>query len=358
MPPRSARNMPVSALRGTPARFRAMPPRCCAAAFSRGNTDRIDSCSTSPAWMPPSSGSAIRSTVCGPNRRRKNDATDSSVSRRRGNERLQRQRAARRPVEQVVSPAAPRASSECRAPTATAGDAAALRAGRKRVRGGRVGISRAGEAELLAELQCAAGFCTSSESGPASIVKPSTCSVRISPPSAATPRAARNSTRAARVRIAAASPVMPPPTMTITAAGIRRSRVTAAQRDGAAERPALALNLRARRFPTWPPADDAMHVPRELLHALERRLRQHAVAEIEDVAGPPARASQDVVRGGEQAIAGPSSSVGSRLPCTARSCADDLPRFVERQPPVDADHVAARLGQIGQNRRRSRRRNE
>ena len=47
-----------------------------------------------------------------------------------------------------------------------------------------------------------------------------------------------------------------------------------------------------------------MHVPRELLDALERRTRQHAVAEIEDVPGPAARASQHVVGAGEQAIDG------------------------------------------------------
>ena len=35
-------------------------------------------------------------------------------------------------------------------------------------------------------------------------------------------------------------------------------------------------------------------------------------------------------------------AAGSRLPWTPRSCADRLPAHVERDPPVEADHVAAR----------------
>jgi len=45
-----------------------------------------------------------------------------------------------------------------------------------------------------------------------------------------------------------------------------------------------------------------VHVLRERLDLLERRIRQHAVAEIEDVAGATARAAQDIVRRGKQPV--------------------------------------------------------
>ena len=68
------------------------------------------------------------------------------------------------------------------------------------------------------------------------------------------------------------------------------------------------------------PSRRAVHVLREHLHVLDRRRRQDAVTEVEDVAGPSADARQDVV-GVLRACAaiGPSSSVGSRFPWTARS---------------------------------------
>ena len=81
-----------------------MPPRWRAACTSRGNAERIDSRSMSPAWMPPSSGWAMRSTVAAPNRRRKNAATDSSSAAGSGmsGSSATRIRAGQR--QQVVSP--------------------------------------------------------------------------------------------------------------------------------------------------------------------------------------------------------------------------------------------------------------
>ena len=77
------------------------------------------------------------------------------------------------------------------------------------------------------------------------------------------------------------------------------------------------------------------------------------MAEIEDVARPPGRPPQDVARlalddlpGGEQrrrleiALDGP---IG-----------DDGPALVEREPPVEADHVAARARDLGQQVGRAR----
>ena len=57
---------------------RSTLPRLRSASTKRGNSDCIDSVSTSPAWMPPSSGCGDEATVAAPNRRRKNAATDSS----------------------------------------------------------------------------------------------------------------------------------------------------------------------------------------------------------------------------------------------------------------------------------------
>ena len=71
---------------------------------------------------------------------------------------------------------------------------------------------------------------------------------------------------------------------------------------------------------------------------------RHAVAEVEDVAGGRATLGQHAAdlasrRTGQSA----SSSAGSRLPCTARCRPDPAGRLVERDPPVDADHVRAGL---------------
>ena len=60
----------------------------------------------------------------------------------------------------------------------------ALRAARTRVRGARRSRSSRGPSPSSSHSSSAAGFCARTESGPASIVKPSTCSVWISPPSA------------------------------------------------------------------------------------------------------------------------------------------------------------------------------
>ena len=74
-----------------------------------------------------------------------------------------------------------------------------------------VGISRSPRPSSSQSLM-PSGFCTSSESGPASIVKPSICSLRITPPSrAALEQHERH--LLPRSSYAAASPAMPPPTM-------------------------------------------------------------------------------------------------------------------------------------------------
>ena len=194
---------------------RTLPLRA-SASTKRGNSDRIESVSMSPAWMPPSSGSAIsRDASRAPKRRRKNEATDSSpASRRARHQRFERQPRARGGREQVVARQFPprRRNAE-------------HRRGRQRMepaaleheRGARrewSSISRAVRPSA-SQSSSAAGFCASTESGPASMVKPSTCSVRIRPPDARRGFEELKGTRRAISSYAADSPVMPPPT-TIT----------------------------------------------------------------------------------------------------------------------------------------------
>ena len=67
------------------------------------------------------------------------------------------------------------------------------------------------------------------------------------------------------------------------------------------------------------------------------------MAEVEDVAGAAARAREHVARRRRRrAPTAPSSTAGSRLPCTPRRRPTCVPAAVERDPPVEADHVAAR----------------
>ena len=56
---------------------------------------------------------------------------------------------------------------------------------------------------------------------------------------------------------------------------------------------------------------------------------------------PPARSSTSSAASSTRSH-GPSSTAGSRLPCTPRSSPTACPAVVERDAPVEADHVAAR----------------
>src|SRR5882672_7306634 len=83
------------------------------------------------------------------------------------------------------------------------------------------------------------------------------------------------------------------------------------------------------------------------------RLRQHPMAEVEDVTRPAGGAPQDVthlavaLRGG--------SEERRRLEIALnRALTDTDPRRVERDPPVDADHVTTGRCEIFQESRRSR----
>src|SRR5262245_39146256 len=75
------------------------------------------------------------------------------------------------------------------------------------------------------------------------------------------------------------------------------------------------------------------------------RCGKHAVAEIEDVSGAPLGPRQDVAH---LAVAlGAGSEQRGRLEVSLdRAIADARPRGVERQAPVNADHVSPRGGKV------------
>ena len=113
MPPRRPRNAPSPS--GAPARAassaRMLPPAASASA-SGGESARSDRRSTSPAWMPPSSGWAIRRVNASPNRLVVKAPTDSSsVVGRREPARRSHGRRGRAPRRRASSGPRPRRAS-------------------------------------------------------------------------------------------------------------------------------------------------------------------------------------------------------------------------------------------------------
>src|SRR5256885_4978914 len=106
--------------------------------------------------------------------------------------------------------------------------------------------------------------------------------------------------------------------------------------------PPYAINSTAT-----PPPSAAMDPVHDALQRLDRRLRQHAVPEVEDVAG--------AARGPVEHVAHPLLERGERreqrrgieVPLNRPVGADALPRDVEGNPPVHADDVAAGAGEVG-----------
>src|SRR5437899_6740415 len=105
--------------------------------------------------------------------------------------------------------------------------------------------------------------------------------------------------------------------------------------------PPYAINSTAMR-------SAAMHPLHDRLQGLHRRLRENAVPQVEDVPGPPGGSGEHVPylplqlrprRQERDWIEVALNGAGGRGP-------DPLPRDVERNAPVDADHVAARPREI------------
>ena len=71
------------------------------------------------------------------------------------------------------------------------------------------------------------------------------------------------------------------------------------------------------------------------------------MAEVEDVARAAAARDRTSSASRSTTSHGAVSAAGSRLPCTARS-PTRRPAVVEREPPVEPDHVAARAGEVAE----------
>ncbi len=137
------------------------------------------------------------------------------------------------------------------------------------------------------------------------------------------------------------------------APGRPAARASAAGRGGcrcSTARSSLADARRAVRHEEH--ADRSGHAGRAVRGCTARRsrprmagigLRQHAVAEVEDVArvGRPLSASTSSVAASATSSHGRGTSAGSRLPCTRGAGAEAPPGLVERRAPVDPDHVGA-----------------
>ena len=175
----------------------------------------------------------------------------------------------------------------------------------------------------------AAGFCTSSESGPPSTTQPSNRSVQMTPPAAAPASSTRDADAAA-----------------LQLVGGREARRCRRRRSATSRRRSVTRHGRSAMTPS--------DVLREHLHVLDRRRGQDAVAEIEDVARPAAdRVAGSRRPAGTSAPVGPSSSVGSRLPWIARSWPIRSQASSMRDAPVDADDVAAGVAHVVEDRRRA-----
>src|SRR5437773_12530354 len=82
-----------------------------------------------------------------------------------------------------------------------------------------------------------------------------------------------------------------------------------------------------------------MNVARERLDALERRRRQDAVTEVEDVSRPPARPRQYVVGGVEYLVDGPEQQRRIEVALNPPAVADPVQGSVDRRPPAAPNTV-------------------
>src|SRR5688500_284153 len=90
----------------------------------------------------------------------------------------------------------------------------------------------------------------------------------------------------------------------------------------------------------------AMYVLCERLDVIDWRRRKNAVAEIENMPWPAARAFEDAVRGCEHAVERREQQRRIEIALDRPIVTNPFPRIVERNAPVGADDVAARFAQI------------
>src|SRR5437588_12989060 len=77
------------------------------------------------------------------------------------------------------------------------------------------------------------------------------------------------------------------------------------------------------------------------LQVLQGRLRQHAVAEVEDVAGTAAGPPEDVLSALADELGGSQQDGRVEVALHAASVADAFPAAVQRHPPVQGAQVRA-----------------
>src|SRR5262245_14198647 len=85
-----------------------------------------------------------------------------------------------------------------------------------------------------------------------------------------------------------------------------------------------------------------VHEPGDAAAQLGVGLGEHPVDEVEDVAGAAAGAVEHVSRAGLRSLPRAEEHGAVEVPLDPAVVADSLPGEVEREPPVDADHVATR----------------
>src|SRR2546426_9528099 len=91
----------------------------------------------------------------------------------------------------------------------------------------------------------------------------------------------------------------------------------------------------------------------DTLQRLNRRLREHAVAEVEDVTGATRSALEHVAHPRLELRGRRQESHGVEVALNRLPGAHTLPGDVQGPTPVHPDHVAARTGEVRQERRRA-----
>src|ERR1700693_4225613 len=103
------------------------------------------------------------------------------------------------------------------------------------------------------------------------------------------------------------------------------------------------MSSTAKRSPAMHPLDDC-------LDGLDRCLREDAVPEVEDVPGAPRGAGKDVPHLALEVRPRRDESTGVEVALDGAVRTDALACDVERDAPIDADHVAAGAREIHEQR--------
>src|SRR6187399_2495236 len=103
-------------------------------------------------------------------------------------------------------------------------------------------------------------------------------------------------------------------------------------------------------MPVWLSERSLVNVSSDRLDMFQRRWREDAVAEIEDVTRASAGPGQHVVYRREDPIDRSKQQRRIEVALDGAIVSDSLPCLVERRTPVGADHVAAGLSHLRQDR--------